>query len=164
MAAGFGGEVVAVDDVAAVGRKGHAVAGLVIGGAGLGELPGHAAHLDDGHRGAVGEHHGHLEDGLDPGADLVCRGCLEGLGAVAALEQERLALGCGGQALAEDVHFAGENQRRKHGEFLDGGVEHVLVLPAGLLGDGQVPPVVKSGIVGGSALGGAGQRKGGFCR
>ena len=160
--AGLRREVVAVDDVAAVGRQGDAVAGLVVGGAGLGELAGHAAHLDDGHRRAVGEHDGHLQDGLDAGADLVRRGGLEGLGAVAALEQERLALRGGGEPFAQDVHFAGENEGREDGEFLDGGLEDSRVRPAGLLGGRKLPPVVQSGIVGGSALGGAGQRGGWF--
>ena len=66
--AGFRGEVVAVDDVAAEGRQRHAVAGLVVGGARLGELAGHAAHLDDRHGGAVGQHDGHLQDGAHAGA------------------------------------------------------------------------------------------------
>ena len=97
------GEVVPVDHVAAVGRQRHAFAGLVVGRTGLGELPGHPAHLDHGQRGAVGEHHGHLQNGLDPGTDLVGRGCAEGLGTIPALEQEGLAIGGLGQTFAQDV-------------------------------------------------------------
>ncbi len=164
VAAGFRGEVVPVDDVAAVRRKSHAVAGFVVGGARLGELPRHPAHLDDRHRRTVGQDHCHLQDGLDPGADLVRRGVLECLGAVTALEQERLALGGSREPLAEDVDFAGEHEGREHREFLDGGVKNVPVLPARLLGDRKVPPVVQSRIVGGAALCGAGQGRGRFCR
>ena len=162
--AGLGREVVAVDDVAAVGRQRDAVAGLVVGGAGLGELARHAAHLDDGHGRAVGQDDGHLQDGLDAVADLVGRRGLEGLGAVAALEQERLALRGGGEPLAQDVHFAGEDERREDGKFLDRGLEDGRVRPGGLLGGRELPPVVQSGIVGGSALGGAGQRGDWFLR
>ena len=51
-----------VDHVAAVGRQAHAVAGLGAGGAGLGVLPGDPPDLHHRHRGAVGQHDGHLQD------------------------------------------------------------------------------------------------------
>ena len=41
----FGGELGAVDDVAAVAGQGDVALRLGVGGARLGELPGHAAHL-----------------------------------------------------------------------------------------------------------------------
>ena len=84
-------EADAVDDVAPVRRKRDAVARLVVGRARLGVLAGHAADLDDGQARAVGEDHGHLQDRLDLVADPVGRRLCEGLGAVAALENERLA-------------------------------------------------------------------------
>ena len=162
--AGFRREVVAVHDVAAVGRQRDAVAGLVVGGTRLGELARHAAHLDDRHGRTVGEHDGHLQDGPDAGTDLVGRRRFEGLGAVAALEQERLALRGGGKPFAQDVDFAGEDQGREDGKFLDGRLEDRRVRPRGLLRGRELPPVVQSGIVGGSALGGAGQRGNWFLR
>ena len=164
VAAGLGREIVAVDDVAAVRREGHAVAGFVVGRAWLRELAGHAAHFDDRHGRTVGEDDGHLQDGLDPGTDFVRRCGFKRFRAVAALEQERLALGRRCEPFAQDVHFTGEDQRGKDGQFLDGGVKDVLVLPAGLLGDRQFPPVVQPRIVGCTALRGTGQRGGRFCR
>ena len=60
--AGLGGEVEAVDGVAAVGRQGQPLPGLEVGRARLGVLAGDPAHLHHRHRGRVGQHHGHLEE------------------------------------------------------------------------------------------------------
>ena len=87
------GEVEAVDRVAAVRRQRDAVAGLGVGGARLGVLAGDPADLDDGHRGGVGQHDRHLEQHAQLVADVVGGHAVEGLGAVAALEQERLPAG-----------------------------------------------------------------------
>ena len=145
--AGLGGEVEPVDHVAAVGRQRHAFAGLVVGRTGLGELAGHPAHFDHGQRGAVGEHHGHLQNGLDPGTDLVGSGCAEGLGTISALEQEGLAIGGLGQTFAQDVDFAGEDQRRQRIQLgYSGGVDRGVV-PAGLLHHRQLAPVIQTGVV-----------------
>ena len=86
---GRGGLV--VDDVAAERRDLHPA--HVLGGqrAGLGELPGHPAHLDHGHARAVGEDHRHLEDDLQLVPDGVGAEVGERLGAVAGLEHEGLA-------------------------------------------------------------------------
>ena len=54
----------------------------------------------------------HLQDRLDPVADVVGGRRVEGLGAVAALEQERLAAGDRGEPVAQLVALAGEHQRR----------------------------------------------------
>jgi hypothetical protein len=89
----FGREVRAVDDVAAIAGQFHTVNGLGIGGTGLGELAGHAAHLDHRHGGAIGQHHGHLQQHAEGVADVVGAEFLEAFGAIAALQQERLALG-----------------------------------------------------------------------
>jgi hypothetical protein len=88
----LGGEVEAVDDVALVGWQLLAVDRLGGGRTWLGELAGHAAHLHNGHLGAVGEHHRHLQDHLEGVADVVGRELGEAFGAVAALEEEGLAL------------------------------------------------------------------------
>ena len=111
------GEV--VDHVASEGGQGDALAGLDRRAARLGVLPGHAADLDDGHGGAVGQHRGHLQDRLDPVADVVGGRGGEGLGAVAALEDEGLADGGLGHAVGEDVALAREDERRIRGEGLD---------------------------------------------
>ena len=75
-----------------------AVDGLGGGRAGLGELAGDAPDLHDGHAGRVGEHDRHLQDDLELVADGVGREGVERLGAVAGLEQERLAVGDLGRA------------------------------------------------------------------
>ena len=90
-ARGLGGEVEAVDGVAAVGRQGDAVAGLEVRGARLGVLAGEPAQLHDGHRRGVRQHDGHLQQHAQLVAGVVGGHAVEGLGAVAALEQEGLA-------------------------------------------------------------------------
>ena len=132
------GELEVVDHVAAVGRQGHALAGLVVARAGLGVLPGHPADLDHRHRGAVGEHGRHLQDRLDPVADVVGGRRGEGLGAVAALEHERLAARHRGHPVAQHVALAGEDERRVARERGHGRVEGGAVGPDRLLGGRQV--------------------------
>ena len=136
----LGGERVVVDGVAAVGGQGDAVAGLVVAGTRLGELPRHPADLDDGQARAVGQDGRHLQHRLQPAADAVGRRPREGLGAVPALEQERLAPGGLGQLPAQLVGLTREDQ---------GGIRRELrvhlgqrggVRPLRLLGGGQVGP------------------------
>ena len=110
--AALGGEVEAVDHVAPVGGQLDAVAGLGRLGPRLGELPGHAADLDHRHAAGVGQHDGHLQQGLELVADGVGGGAGEGLGAVAALQHERLARGDGGEPVLELVALAREDERR----------------------------------------------------
>ena len=119
----LGGEVEAVDRVAAVGRQRHALAGLEVGGARLGVLAGEPAELHHRHGGGVGQDDGHLEQHPELVADVVGGGALEGLGAVAALEQERLAVGDVGELGLQLVALAGEDQRRQRAQPGDGGVD-----------------------------------------
>ena len=109
----LGGEVVAVDGVAAVGREGHAVAGLEVGAARLGVLPGQPAELHHRHGRGVGQHDRHLEQHPQLVADVVGGDAGEGLGAVAALEQEGLAAGDRGDLGGQVVALAGEDERRR---------------------------------------------------
>ena len=87
-----GRELDAVDDVAAIGRQRDAVLRLGVGGARLGELAGHAADLHHRAGGAEGQHHRHLQQHAEGVADVVGMEFGEALGAVAALQQESLAL------------------------------------------------------------------------
>ena len=107
-----------VDHVAAVGQQSGAVA---VRRPRLGVLAGDTAHLDHRHRGAVGEDDGHLqqraEDALDVGLGIG----LEGLGAVAALEQERPAVGDLGQPVGEVLDLGGDADRRDALEHLPHG-------------------------------------------
>ena len=145
--AGLGGEVEAVDRVAAVGGQLDVVADLGRPRPGLGELAGHPADLDDRHAGPVGQHDGHLQDGLELGPDVLGGRPGERLGAVAALEQERLAAGHGGQPVAELVALAGEDQRRQPGQLGGDGVQRGRVGPLRLLGGRPVPPALGVGAV-----------------
>ena len=134
------GELVGVDRVAAVGGQRDALAGLGVVAARLGELPRHPAHLDHGQAAAVHEHDRHLQDRLDAAADGVGGRVGEGLGAVAALEQERLAAGGRGQPVAQVVALAGEHQRRVGAQLRGRGGQGVGAVPGRLLGGHQVGP------------------------
>ena len=59
----------------------------------------------------VGEHDRHLEDDLQPVADAVGGEGVEGLGAVAGLEQEGPAVGDLAEGGGEVAGLAGEHQR-----------------------------------------------------
>ena len=83
----------AVDIVAAIGGQGHAAARLRVGGAGLGELAGDAAHLHHRHAGGKGQDDRHLQQHAEGVADIVGMEFGEAFGAVAALQQESLAFG-----------------------------------------------------------------------
>ena len=102
-----------VDGVAAVRRQ--AGRGLDVGAARLGVLPGEPADLHHRHARAVGQDDGHLQQGADLAADALGGVGGEGLGAVAALQQERLAARDGGQPLAQDVALLRLHQRRHLG-------------------------------------------------
>ena len=138
--AGLLGELVGVDRVAAVRGQRDALAGLGVVAAGLGELPGHPAHLDHGQAAAVHEHDRHLEDGLHAAADGVGGRVGEGLGAVAALEQERLAPGGGGEPVAQVVALAGEHERRVGAQLRGRGGQGVGAVPGRLLRRHEVGP------------------------
>ena len=100
-----------VDDVAAVGRQAQRVDRRR---SRLGVLPGDPGHLDHRQRRAVGQHDRHLQQGADVAADVRLGVVDVGLGAVAALQQERLAAGDGGQLVGQLVDLAGHGHRR-HG-------------------------------------------------
>ena len=137
------GEVEAVDDVAAVGGQRDVAARLGVARARLGELPRHAPHLHDRHRRAVRQHDRHLQHRLDAVADLLGGRAGEGLGAVAALQEER-PTGCRTRELvAEVVDLAREDERRQCRDLGGDRRDSIRVIPGGLLLDGQGPPVVE---------------------
>src|SRR5699024_11048136 len=75
---------------------------------------------------------------LDPVTDVVGRGVGEGLGTVAALEDEGLPDGRGGHPVAQVVALAGEDERGVAPERRHGLVEGSTVRPARLLGCREV--------------------------
>ncbi len=137
-----GVEIEAVDDVAAIGRQGHAVLRLGVGRARLGELPGEPAELDHRAAGAEGQHHRHLQQHLEGVADVVRVELGEALGAVAALQQEGLAGGDIGQPVLQPPRLAGEDQRREAVQRLLDPGERGLVGIARHLPDRQAAPAL----------------------
>ena len=69
-----------------------------------------------------------------------CRPKLEGLGAVARLEQEAVAVRDRGQGRLEGPGLAGEHQRRLPGQLVEDPVERGRLRPVGLLGGRERPP------------------------
>ena len=119
-----------VDDVAAVGRQAERIQR---GRARLGVLAGDPGHLDHRHRRAVGEHHGHLQQGADVAPDVRLGVVDVGLGAVAALQQERLAAGHRGQLVGQLVDLAGHRHRRHRLQHRPDGQHLLGVRPLRLL-------------------------------
>ncbi len=137
-----GVEVEAVDDVAAVGGQGDPVLRLGLRRARLGELAGQAAELDDRTGGAEGQHHRHLQQHLEGVADVVGVELGEAFGAVAALQEERLAGGDVGEPVLQAPGFAGEDQRREAVQRLLDAGERGFIGIAGDLPDRQGAPAL----------------------
>ena len=108
-----GGEVVVVDDVAAIGRQFDAAALLGRRRARLGELAGDAADLHHRRRRGISEHHRHLQEHAEKVADVVGAVLGEAFGAIAALQQESLAGRDLRQRFFQVARLACKNQRRK---------------------------------------------------
>ena len=139
------GEVEAVDGVAPVGRERDTVARLGVARARLGVLAGETADLDHRDAGRVGEHDRHRQQHPQLVADVLGGDALERLGAVAALEQERLAPADGREPVAEVVALTGEDQRRHPAQLLDRAVAGGGVRIRGLLGSTHRMEVVETG-------------------
>ena len=138
--AGAGLEQRAVDDVAAERRQVDVADALGGAGAGLGELAGDAPDLHDRHAERVGQHDRHLEDDAQLLPDVVGRELLERLGAVAGLEEERVAGGDLGERGLQRPGLAGEDERGIAGDGLQRPVQLVGVRPLGLLPGRMVLP------------------------
>ena len=93
VSAGISGELLIVDDIAAVGGKRNVALHFVWIGSGLGELACHATDLHDRNPHRVREDDGHLQDDPQLLPDVVGGELLERFGAVAGLEEECVA-GC----------------------------------------------------------------------
>lgn len=133
-----------VDDVATVGRQGHAVDGFIVGRTRLGELPGHAPDLDHRATGGKGHDDCHLQQYLEGVADLRGGELGETLGAVATLQQERPALGHFSELTTQFPGLAGKHQRRITGQGLLDLAQMRGVGVSGLLLDRQGAPAVRA--------------------
>ena len=107
---------------------------------GLGELTGDPADLHDRHPHRVHEDDRHLEDHAQLLTDVVGGEVLEALGAVACLEQERVAGRDLRQPGLQRTRLPGEHQRRKSLDLLECPLEVAVVGPLGLLPGGMVVP------------------------
>ena len=101
------------------------------------------------HRGGVGQHDRHLQQHPQLVADVVGGHAGERLGAVAALEHERLAARDRGDLVLEVVALAREHQRRHGPQPGDGGVDGRAVGVRRLLGRAER---VQGGEVGDGAV------------
>ncbi len=111
-------ETDAIDDIATVGGKGHTRDGFIVGRARLGELPGHAPDFYHRAAGGEGHHDRHLQQHFKGVANFRRRELDEALRAIAALQQERAALGYLGKLPAQLPRFTGKHQRRITGQRL----------------------------------------------
>ena len=111
--AGFGGELGAVDVIAAIGGQADAVAGFQIGGAGLGVLAGEASDADHGPARADHQHQRHLQQDFERVGDADRRAIDEALGAIAGLQDELAPFGGFGKLVAQAQDFPTGDQRRK---------------------------------------------------
>ncbi len=115
----------AVDDVALVAGQFDAPHHLGRRAAGLGELPGHAADLDDGDARGIGQDDSHLQHDAERVADVVGRKLGKAFRAIAALKEERLALARQGQGLFQAPRLTGKDQGGILGQLcLDRGQGH----------------------------------------
>ncbi len=112
--AGGGVELLAVDDVPAIGRQGDAPDRFGLLRARLGELAGDAPNLDHGLAAGKGQHHRHLQDQAKGVPDGVGVKLLEALRAVATLQQKGVATRDRAQQGLKPARLTGEHQRR-HG-------------------------------------------------
>lgn len=132
--------VVSVEDITT--EAGHllAIDNLSRAGARLGILAGHAADAHHALVGAPDEDDAHLEEQLDLGLDGVLLAVVEQLGAVAALQEEGVALGDVAEVRLEREDLGRVHQRRHAAEFGDRLFQLGLVRVGGGLLDGLGAP------------------------
>ena len=128
------GEGEAVDQVPAIRRQRDLAAPLEVGGARLGILPGDATDPHHLLARAVDQDQAHLHEDLQLGRDALGVAVLEALGAVTALQQERVAAGGPRQLGLEGLDLPRGHQRRQPRDLLDHALQHGLVRIDRLLG------------------------------
>ena len=136
----LGRRLVAVDHVAEEGRELDVADALGGSRARLCELAGDPPHLHEWQRRAVDQHDRHLEQDLQLLADRDRREVVEGLGAVARLEEEGAAGADLGERGLEITRLAGEDERRQRLQLRERGFGPRLVRPLGLVPRGAAAP------------------------
>ncbi|KAI0566394.1 3-deoxy-7-phosphoheptulonate synthase [Gracilaria domingensis] len=159
-------EASGVDDISAIGRKRQLLVLLLLvrTASRLCKLAGGAQDLDDGPSQGVHEHDGHLDDqGEGVGNVLAAVGIklLEGLCAVAALDDKGVAFGRGGEQLLERLALAREDERQGAAQAGLHVGERARIGVVGHLLDGHGAPAVgRPQARGGGRLGGDHARRG----
>ena len=120
---GLLGELWAVDDIPAIGRQGHPITGLGVGGARLRILAGHATDADDGTFEAVDEHQAHLQQYLETLGDAARIAVLEALCAVSTLQQEPIPPLGGGELAKQSFDLPRDHDGRQSGELCHHSIE-----------------------------------------
>ena len=133
-------EVDVVDHVAPERGQLQPVDQLAGRGAGLGELPGDPAHLDDWQPRRVGQHHRDLQDDLELVADRVGGEVVERLGALSRLQYKRFAPGSCSEGRLQCPRLPCKYEGRLVPQLLQGEVQRAGIVPVRLLGGGQLPP------------------------
>ncbi len=128
-----GRETAPIDEVTAKARQRLAVARLGIGRARLGVLACHAADAHDRLLEPVDHDQAHLQQDLQLVDDVLGRALVEGLGAVAALQHERLATLRAGDKILERVDLPARRDRGEAAQVRDDAVQRRLVRVRGLL-------------------------------
>ena len=122
-----------IDRVAAIARQRHAVLRLVVGAARLRVLAGHAADADDRLLEPHEHHERHLQQDLELLHDVVRRALVEALGAIAALQQERLAALRLGELRLQVLDFPRRHDRRQPAQVREHALEVHVIAIGGLL-------------------------------
>jgi len=136
----LGRGLVAVDHVAEEGRELDVADALRGSRARLCELAGDPPHLHKWERRAVDQYHRHLEQDLQLLADRDGREVVEGLDAVARLEEEGTAGADLGERGLEVTRLAGEDERRQRLQLRERDFGLRLVRPLGLVPRGTAAP------------------------
>ena len=136
----FGGKRGVVDDVAPVAWKRYPIAGLRIGGAGLGMLAGKAAYPHDAGSDPKDQDEAHLKEHLQAIGDNLRTAFVEVLCAFAPLQDKTLPLRRFGNLFLECMDFPGCHERRQTVQLLQRFGQCVLVGVRGLLRSRPFPP------------------------
>lgn len=160
-AAGLGGELRGVDDVAPVRGEFEAVGRLGRAAARFAELAGDPADLHHWQARSVREQDGDLKDHAELAADAGLGAGGEPLGAVTGLEQEAPAGRHTGEGAAQSHDLVGQDQRRLEGQGVLHPLQGLGVGPVGLLCGGQGAPGSRCPGTGGPGPGTGGRPRGG---
>src|SRR5579871_3263600 len=115
---GLGCEVGTIDEIAAIGGQGQAVAGFELLGTRLGILARKAPNAHHALLRAVDQNQAHLQQNFDLVGDRRGVAGIEAFRAIAALQQEALAANSFGQLRLEIQHFPRSDEGWKFGDLL----------------------------------------------